>query len=478
MSQVEALPAGESPGSGMVLLADETAAAMEGRLVSGAQGRRLGGFSIDSRTLAPGDLFFAIRGDRFDGHAFVGDAVARGGCGVVVSEASAVPAGTDVAILVDDTTRALQRLARYVRRRSGAVVVAITGSAGKTTTKEIIAALLAARYRVFRNVGNLNNHIGLPLSLLGLRAKPEIAVVELGMSHAGEIRTLVGIAEPEVRVWTNVGPVHQAFFSSVDAIADAKAEIFEGASRTSLLVANADDPRVMARVPRFEGRVRTFAIDQPADVRASNIEDLGIEGTRARVSTPAGEVAVTTALIGRGNLANALAATSVAVERGISLHEIADRLAGVRPASRRGEIWRLGRGVVVIDDSYNSNPTALQRVLEVVARERTAGRRVAVLGEMLELGEASASLHEACGRAAVAAGVTLLLTVGGTAVRALGEGAAAAGLPSAAVVHFDTSEAAAARIGELVAPGDLVLVKGSRGIRTDVVVDRLKAELA
>ena len=217
--------------------------------MSGPGGEReISGFSIDTRTFAPGDLFVAIRGDRFDGNAYVIEAVGKGAVGAIVSDAAlagARRAGGDTAVVVPDTVAALQTLANRVRRDSGAAVVAVTGSAGKSTTKEITAEFLAARYTVFRNRGNLNNHIGLPLSLLELRTKPDIGVLELGMNHSGEISALVKIAEPEVRVWTNVGPAHLEFFGTVEAIAEAKAEILEGADKDSLLVANADDDLVM-----------------------------------------------------------------------------------------------------------------------------------------------------------------------------------------------------------------------------------------
>src|SRR5580765_5082272 len=227
----------------------------------------IGGISIDSRKLGAGDFFVAIRGERFDGHQFVGDVLARGASGVLLDTlpgdlASLRDGAANAPVLIraKDTTVALQAVARHVRRLAGCRVVAITGSAGKTTTKEVTAELLSARYRVFRNKGNLNNHIGLPLSLLELRRQPDVAVVELGMNHFGEISTLVKIAEPEVRVWTNVGPAHLEFFGTVDAIADAKAEIMTGASSDDLLVANADDDLVMRHAAAFAGRVRTFGV--------------------------------------------------------------------------------------------------------------------------------------------------------------------------------------------------------------------------
>src|SRR3954468_24573147 len=305
--------------------------------MSGDPARSIERWSIDTRSLQPGDLFVAIRGDRFDGHEFVAAALAAGAAGAVVTATPALPeagkAGpAPLLIEVADTTQALQDGARELRRRSGAKIVAITGSAGKTTTKELTAEFLSVKYSVFRNRGNLNNHIGLPLSLLELRARPDVAVVELGMNHPGEIRTLIGIAEPDVRVWTNVGDAHLGFFVSADAIADAKAEILEQARPTDVLVANADDPRIAARIGDFSGRVVTFGIDTAADVRATSVVVRGLDGTAAQVQTPAGDFHLETSLLGLGNLSNVLAATAVALEFDVPLDAISAAAATLRPA--------------------------------------------------------------------------------------------------------------------------------------------------
>ena len=473
-------------GSAIQLTAAWVAAQMDGTMVAGDATRGFVDVSIDTRTLKPGDIYVGIRGERFDGADFAGVAIEAGAAGVVVPRRSAqalaerqVEALAErnvVVIEVDDTTVALQALAHGIRREAGTKVVAITGSAGKTTTKEVTSDFLEARYRVVRNRGNFNNHIGLPLALIELRQRPEIAVVELGMNHAGEISTLVRVAEPDVRVWTNVGEAHLGFFASIDAIADAKAEIFEGASASTLLVANADDPRITARLGAFRGRVVTFGIDGDfADVRASAVEDRGIEGISARVTTRNGVVDITTPLIGRANLANILAATAVAEEFGVALATVATRAAHLRPAARRGEVLRMAGGVTVIDDSYNANPDATKKALGVLAESR-ASRRIAVIGEMLELGECSSELHQGVGRAVVDARVDVLVSVGGAPAKALADAAVAAGMPAAGVHHFATSDEAANAMPALVRAGDLVLVKGSRGVKTDRVVDRLRAE--
>jgi UDP-N-acetylmuramoyl-tripeptide--D-alanyl-D-alanine ligase len=420
-------------------------------------------------------LFVALTGDRFDGHAFSRDAVAAGATGLVVS---AMPGGEPIdatVFVVDDTLKALQALSHVVRERSGATVVAITGSAGKTTTKEITAALLELRYRVFRNRGNLNNHIGLPLSLLELRKGPEMAVVELGMNHAGEIRTLVDIAQPDVRMWTNVGDAHIGHFGSREAVARAKAEILEGATAGTLVVVNADDPLVMSHTRGTPARVLTFGESRNADVRATAIEDRGFDGVTAHIETPAGAVDLTAPLPGRMHLSNVLAAVAVATHFDIPLEAVRDRVATLAPVARRGLSAVSPRGVKVIDDSYNASPAAVQASLAALRATPTAGRRVAVLGEMLELGEHAFALHEACGAAAARA-ADLLVAVGGPAAEGLVTGALDAGMSPSAVLRAGDSQSAAGLLVPLVSIGDIVLVKGSRGTRTDVIADRLRVE--
>ena len=463
--------------NGLALDLGWVARATGGRLLAGDPARPIGAIVTDSRIVQPGDLFVALRGPRFDAHQFVPDVLAADAAGALVT--SAPPASTPLAaglIEVGDTLIALQDLARAIRIESGSTVVAITGSAGKTTTKEAIAACLSTRFRVVRNKGNLNNHIGLPLSLTALRTRPDVAVMELGMNHPGEIRTLVGIARPEIRVWTNVGDAHLGFFASADAIADAKAELLEGADVSTVLVCNGDDPRILARIGGFPGRVITFGESAAATVRAEAVEDLGLEGVRARVTTPAGGGTVTTRLLGRGNLSNVLAAIAVATERGVPFDAIAAQVATLTPAPRRGDVKALRDGIHLVDDSYNSSPAALRRTLDALAS--VAGRRrVAVLGEMLELGEQAVAMHEASGRAVAEAGIARLFTIGGIPARALADAAVAAGLARESATVYPDSQTAAPAVVRGLAAGDVVLVKGSRGIRTDIVADRIAAEL-
>jgi len=465
-------------GAAFDLTAAWLAEAAGGRLVAGDPSTIVSGISVDTRTLEPGALYIALEGGARDGHAFLADAAARGAAGVLVRETSAIepPQGVCV-IAAPDTLLALQAIGREIRRASHATVVAITGSAGKTTTKEMTAGLLEARYDVFRNRGNLNNHIGLPLSLAELRAGPDVAVVELGMNHKGEISTLVALAEPEVRVWTNVGNAHIGFFGSREEIAEAKAEILERPRPGDRLIAGADDPLIAAHARTFQGRVVTFGLSEGADVRADGVASRGIGGTAATIRTAKGSFDVLVPLVGLGNLMNVLAAVAVAIELDVPLDDIARRVAALAPAAKRGEVIRQPNGVTIVDDSYNSSPAALLQSLAALAAT-SEGRRAAVLGEMLELGDHAEGLHEECGRAAADARLAWLVTVGGGPARAMARAARDAGMPSDAVEHVATADEASDAAVARVRPGDVVLVKGSRGVRVDRVVARLKAEAA
>lgn len=443
-----------------------------GRLSAGPAQAAFSAVSIDSRTIAAGALFVAIHGDRLDGHDYVDQAVERGAAGILVSRPVSAPNGVAV-VEVPDTLVALQQLAHAVRERSGAKVVAITGSAGKTSTKEITADLLATRYRVFRNRGNLNNHIGLPLSLTELMHGPDVAIVELGMNHAGEIRELVRIAGPDVRVWTNVGDAHIGYFGSREAVASAKAEILEGAGADAVLVANADDPLVAKHAQTFAGRVVTFGAGASATVRAVEISDRGFEGSTTVVHTPAGNLNLTLRLPGRAHLMNVLAGVSVAIEFGVELNAIERIVHAARPVPRRGSMTELPAGIRIVDDTYNASPAAVQTMLQTLAATPGAARRVAVLGEMRELGDSALALHEACGRTAGEAGIDVLVAVGGAAAEGLVAGASMAGIRADRIHRFADSASAAAPVTALLRTGDLVLVKGSRSTRMDILADAL-----
>lgn len=449
---------------------NELAGAAAGRLLSGRGDRGVAGISIDTRTLRPGELFVAVAGPRFDGHDFLAEAAARGGCAAVVSRDVLAPPGLDL-IRVDDSTRALGELARHMRLASGLPVVAITGSAGKTTTKDMTAALLEARGPVLKTEANLNNRFGVPLTLFRLRPEHTAAVLELGMSGAGEIALLTRIARPDVAVITNVAPAHLEFFDSVDAIATAKAEILEGLRPFGAAVLNWDDERTRRIGQGFRGDVVWFGRDRICDVSAENVRGT-LHGTRFELRVAGRSHDVALPLPGLHSVQNFLAAAAAAHRLGAGSDQIAERALGLRPAPRRGELLMLGDGITLLDDSYNANPVAVAaavKALEMAGR----GRRVAFLGEMLELGAESARLHEETG-ALVARSLDALYGVGALAAPLLA-GAGGAGLPAEARGLFPDAAAAAAAAVLLVKPGDVVLVKGSRGVRLEQVVDALVA---
>jgi len=439
---------------------------------------RLAGVSIDSRTVAPGQLFMAIQGPHHDGHDFVGAALQTGALAAVVAAgrlAGYPDALRGRLIGVPDTLAALQDLARAVRRAWGRRIAAVTGSVGKTTTKEILAALLGAKLRVLKSEGNLNNEYGLPLALLRLNPEHEAAVVELGMSHRGELRRLAQIAEPEVGVVTRVAPVHLEFFSSVDEIALAKRELIEGLfGPQTVAVLNADDPRVARFAEVARSRVLTFGFSAGAQFRAEKIEDRGADGANFDFISPQGRWPLELPLPGRHNISNALAALAAASVWGIGAAEAARVFPRMVAGEMRGRLLRFAAGFAVINDSYNSNPVALRAMTELLARTPGYRRRILAAGEMLELGPESPRLHREAGHQAASQKVDWVLGVQGHAAE-LVQGAVKEGVPSERARFFATSSDAAAFLSELLQPGDLVLVKGSRGVKMERIVEALAA---
>jgi UDP-N-acetylmuramoyl-tripeptide--D-alanyl-D-alanine ligase len=448
---------------------------------SGAPDRAVAGYSIDSRSIGPGQLFFAIRGPRFDGHQFVVQAIEHGAAGAVVEQAffkQAPPALAPALLPVESTFEALQHLAWCVRRRWGGRVVAVTGSMGKSTTKEMIATLLGQRFSVHKSSGNLNNQYGLPLALLGLQPKHEVAVVELGMSAAGEIARLALIAEPETGVVTNVAPVHLKFFDSVESIARAKRELIENLSSRwghPTAVLNNDDVRVQGFAEGFEGQVITFGLEPGADFQAIEGKPAGGMRSKFRVVGPNLDAGFSLPLPGRHNIQNALAAIAVASSFDIPPVAMEKGLANFASMEQRGKILTLPGPVTVIDDCYNSNPLAMERMLETLRAWPGARRQIVVAGEMLELGRESPEFHEEIGRLCAENSVSWLIAVQGDA-RFFIEGAVAAALPRGQTRFFPDARSAAEFCRALLEPGDVVLVKGSRGVRLEAVVETLRRE--
>jgi UDP-N-acetylmuramoyl-tripeptide--D-alanyl-D-alanine ligase len=441
---------------------------------------RLAGVSIDSRTLRAGELFIAIHGPRHDGHAFVLAAFDAGARAAVVARERAPEYPEAIRrklLVVERPLAALQQLAQAVRRRWGRRMAAVTGSTGKTTTKEILAGLLSARFRVLKSEGNLNNEYGLPLSLLRLEPEHDAAVMELGMSRRGELARLAAIGEPDVGVVTNVAPVHLEFFSSVDEIALAKRELIEGlAGADPVAVLNADDARVARFAENFRGRVLAFGVEAHADVRAENIVVRGPHGSAFDCQTPAWRARLELPLPGLHNVRNALAAVAAASVWGITAEEVQRALLQVKPAAMRGEVLHLGPGVTVINDCYNSNPVALAAAVDLLAVATDVTRRILVAGEMLELGPASAELHRNAG-AYAARKVDWIFGVQGHAAEVVA-GAKAAGHDAGRARFFDDAAQAAEYLAAFAERGDLLLVKGSRGVKMERIVEALQARFA
>jgi UDP-N-acetylmuramoyl-tripeptide--D-alanyl-D-alanine ligase len=427
-----------------------------GRILS----HEIGGISIDSRTIQQGELFFAIPGDRFDGHDFAGEAVHRGACGVVVShpiEPVSVPI-----IAVDDTIVGLGDLAADYRKRFEIPLVAVTGSNGKTSTKEMVAKVMSTSFCVLKTEGNLNNHLGLPLTLFRLSSAHEAAVVEMGMSAHGEIARLTAISRPQVGVVTNVGPSHLEQVGDVADVARAKSELLLALEPEHYAVLNADDPYLPLYRGNTRAQVITFGIDHEASVMAQNVQvfDRGsgftVDGVQIHI-----------VCLGRMNVLNALAAISVGKIFGVSVSDAGSALHDVNPSPMRAELIQ-GRGIRIINDTYNANPRSFQAAIDLL-RNLEAPRRIAVCGDMLELGRESQHLHQELGRELARAGMDVVVGVG-EACQAVAEGARQEGMENGQVYWFLTKKGLLAELHDLVHPGDLILVKGSRGMEMEEVV--------
>jgi UDP-N-acetylmuramoyl-tripeptide--D-alanyl-D-alanine ligase len=433
----------------------------------GDPGTPVVGVAIDSRAVQPGNLFVGLPGARVDGCDFA-PAAARAG-------AAAALLGRHVAldlpqIVTPDPLAALQRLAALERSEAAYRLAAVTGSIGKTTTKEFLTALLGTSYPVGCTSGNRNSETGFPVELCNQAEGIAWMVAELGMSHAGELDRLGAIAQPDAVLITVVAPVHLEFFPDIEAIAEAKAELIRHLDRDGTLVLNARDPRVAAFAPRFAGTVLRYGVPGASDLWIDDYQGRGLLGATFTLAGALGKVPVEWSLPGRHQADNLLAAATLALALGVVPAMVAATAALLRPAPRRGEVYTLGNGVALVDDSYNSSPEAARALLGLLAA--TPGRRVAVLGEMLELGPASAALHRELGGHAAAA-AEVVVAVGGAGAAELAGAAAGAETHRAA-----TAAEALELLRGLVRPGDVVLVKGSRGVGLDVVVDGLRAEVA
>jgi UDP-N-acetylmuramoyl-tripeptide--D-alanyl-D-alanine ligase len=444
---------------------------------------RVAGVSIDSRTLRAGELFIAIHGPRHDGHDHVPDVLQAGALAAVVADSRVAQYPgwvSDRCIPVGDTFEALKGLARAVRVAWGGKIAGVTGSVGKTTTKEILAALLSTKLRVLKSEGNFNNEYGLPLTLFGLDETHQAAVLEMGMSRPDELRRLAAIARPDVGVVTRVAAAHLEFFISVDEIALAKRELIEGLNGSeSVAVLNADDARVAGFAKVAPGRVLTYGIDAAdADFRAEEIEDRGALGSSFVLVAGGKRERLEVSLAGRHVIANVLGALAAASVWGIGAEEAREVLRGLKAPFMRGEFVELSNGAALINDTYNSSPAALQAMTAVLAATPGYRRRILVVGEMRELGKTSPELHREAGKFAAETGqIQCVVGVAGDAAQIV-EGAVAAGIPRANTAFFSLSEEAGKFLADSVDRGDVLLVKGSRGVKMERVVDALMDRFA
>jgi UDP-N-acetylmuramoyl-tripeptide--D-alanyl-D-alanine ligase len=436
------------------------------------------GYSIDSRTVGEGELFFAVKGERHDGHDFIAGALERGAIAAVVSLAgvAALPDAVLAAplLIVEDPLQALQALAAHVRRHWGGRVVAVTGSAGKTSTKDAIATALGARFRVLKSLGNLNNGFGLPLQLLRLQPEHEFAVLEMGMNHAGEIAQLARIAAPDWGVITNVGAAHiENFPDGQGGIARAKYELVEALPASGVAFLNCDDPYVGQFGRDFAGKAVYFGAGPCADPQITAIREG--DGLQIDMLSDGEKATLTLPMLGRHNASNAVAALAVAREAGIGLETAIPALETLTAGDKRGEVVTL-EGVTIINDSYNSNPEALKSMIQALAA-RPALRRILVAGEMLELGSHAPALHEVCGKAAAEAGIDVVVGVRGNAEH-LVLGATKAAVTGVTAIFLPDAEAAGLWLKENLKPGDVVLVKGSRGVRLERALEPIVDQIS
>lgn len=461
---------------------NELAKVTGGELLPGplAGDHMMTGVSIDSRKIDKGNLFVAIPGDRFDGHQFTREAVAKGAQAVIVAVDRRETAGQEIlnraaVVLVEDTKKALRDLASWYKRKFDIPTVAVTGTNGKTTTKDMIAEVLSSRYQVHKSPQSYNNLVGVPLTLFQLNSHSEALVLELGMSSPNEIGILTKITKPDVGVITNVGPAHLESMGSVERIARAKFELPDNMPSPRTLILNADDPILAKRIKqkKKDEQIVSFGIESQANFAADRIE-LNEDGHISfRVNK---DLTIGLRLLGRHNVYNALAAFAVGRLKEVDPQKIKQSLEKYSPSHLRMELVRIGN-IRVINDSYNANPISMEKALETQKSIQTSGRKIAVLGDMLELGEKGPDFHLEVGRKVARSGVDCLVVVGALA-RFIGEGAREAGMSSDQVLAFDNNEKVSLYLLENLRDGDLLLVKGSRKMKTEEVVLSLKVQYA
>jgi UDP-N-acetylmuramoyl-tripeptide--D-alanyl-D-alanine ligase len=460
------------------LTAAEVESGVGGNLMYGSRDTVFSNVSIDTRNLKGGDVFFAIRGPNQDGHRFIPDAHSKGALGSVAEQGYVYPGefpSRSVLIKVVNTHEALKDLAISVRRRWPGTLVAVTGSMGKTTTREFAAHVMKREFRPYQTPGNYNNLFGLPLALFGLDGDQDFGIFEMGMSTHGEIAEMCRIASPAVGIITNVAPVHLEFFDSLEDIARAKAELAEALPPDGTLIYNADDPLVRGIAQRFAGRKISFGLSSAADVHAEDIEIAGLDETRFRLFCGGEDRQVSIPLAGTHYVMNVLPAVALGSRFGIPLPRMIETFGTLRQASMRGQVLQFKEGFAVIDDSYNSNPRALMTMIAVLSEMPSFTRRILVAGEMLELGSGSDSLHFECGTFAAGRGIDLVIGIQGAAQEIV-RAALESGMPASRARFYPDADSAAGSVSKELHKGDLVLIKGSRGVHLEKIVQKLQSD--
>lgn len=456
----------------------DVAQATGGRLVQGGPGTLITSVSTDTRTIEPGALFVPIVGERFDGHEFIEQAAAKGASAVIFSgsrfAARRLP-DSFAAVEVQDTLLALQQLALWHRAQFQGPVVAVTGSNGKTTTKDMIAAVLARRFSVLSTHGNLNTEIGMAMTLLRRDPTHTAIVVEMGMRGSGQIASLMKIARPSIGVVTNVGPVHLELLGTVEAVARAKRELVEDLPANGTAVLNADDPLVIGMKNKTKASLLTYGIVNEADIAATGLRSLGMSGYEFRLAAGGESIMVRLPLPGRHNVSNALAAAAVGVQCGLRLTEIAQGLAEMRPSGMRMQVEHFPGDVVIVNDAYNASPASMRASLDVLV-DLPATRRIAVLGDMLELGSISQDEHYAIGQLCAEHQVDILVSVGERA-RDIANGARDHERSSVSIIEVPDADRAGEVLLDQLRPGDVVLVKASRGIELEHTIEAVRRGL-
>jgi len=462
----------------VILTIEEVLKATGGKLLQGKESAFFQGISTDSRTVAEGELFIALKGSRFDGHHYALEALKKKAGGVLIEEERVGDIRwnghrSKAVIAVKDTLSALGDIAQNWRRKYPTPVVALTGSNGKTTTKEMIANCLETTFPVLKTRGNLNNLIGLPLTLLTLSEKERVVVLEMGMNVPGEVRRLTEIAEPNVGLITNIQKVHLEGMRSLERLKEEKGELFRKMRRDGTIIVNQDDPRVVDLASAYPGQKITFGIEHPAEVMAKEIWLRGEEGTSFTLILEGEAIEIHLRLLGRHFVANALSAVAVACLFGVEIKQAKEALEDFRPFAMRMEIIPLKGGMTLINDAYNANPNSMELALETLVEVKGKGRAIAVLGDMLELGEFATEAHQQLGQKVSELSIDFLLTLGEEAA-ALVESAIRHKFPLERTKVVESHSEAASILREMVRDGDWILVKGSRGMAMEKIVEALK----